>query len=190
MRARGRLFVISAPSGTGKTTLAGRLIAQNSNLVRSISITTRPRRAGEKEGDDYFFVSSKEFLRKEKRGEFLEWAKVFGHCYGTPRSFLEKQIRRGKDVLACIDVQGARQIKQRWPGAILIFILPPSLKTLIARLRKRKTETSTQILTRIRKAQWEIVQLKWYDYQVVNDRVETAVQLLQCIIHAEHAIVR
>lgn len=180
---QGRLFIISAPSGAGKTTLAGHLLRKNKDLVRSVSVTTRPPRKGERQGHDYYFVTKEEFLRR--RGNFLEWAVVFGHYYGTPRRFVEEKIRRGKNVIACLDVRGAKQIKKKCPQAVLVFVLPPKIKELLARLKKRRTDSARQIRTRLKMARWEISQKKVYDYEIINDRLSRALKALEAIVTAE-----
>ena len=181
----GRLFIVSAPSGTGKTTLVGHLLRRNKRLVRSVSVTTRPLRKGERQGRDYYFVTKEEFLRRRRRGDFLEWAAVFGHYYGTPRRFVEEKIIRGKNVIACLDVQGAKQVKKKWPEAVLIFILPPKIKDLLERLKKRRTDSAQQIRTRLKIAKWEISQKKLYDHEVINDRLSRALKVLSAIVRTE-----
>ncbi len=182
---RGRLFIISAPSGAGKTTLAGHLLRKNKGLVRSVSVTTRPPRKGERQGRDYYFVTQEEFLRRRRRGDFLEWAEVFGHYYGTPMRFVEEKIRRGKNVIACLDVQGAKQVKKKWPRAVLVFVLPPKIKELLARLKKRRTDSAQQIRARLKMARWEISQKKAYHYEIINDRLPRALKTLEAIVTAE-----
>ena len=181
----GRLFIISAPSGAGKTTLAGHLLRRNRRLVRSVSVTTRPPRKGEWQGRDYYFVAKEEFLRRRQRGDFLEWAVVFGQYYGTPRRFVEEKICRGKNVIACLDVQGAKQVKKKWPEAVLIFVLPPKIKELLTRLKKRKTDSTRQIRKRLKMAKWEISQKKIYDYEIINDRLSRALKVLEAIVTTE-----
>src|SRR3989338_10210459 len=127
---KGRLFVISASSGTGKTTLANELLREDACLVQSVSCTTRPPRSGETEGKDYYFISKNEFLEKKKKKEFLEWANVFGRYYGTPKQKVESLLRQGKDVLLVIDVQGAKQVKQTRPDPVVFFLSPPSKEEL------------------------------------------------------------
>lgn len=185
---KGKLFVISAPSGSGKTTLCQKLLKRLSgkrNLVRSISVTTRKKRRGERAGRDYFFISPKEFLRRKKANQLLEWAKVLDNFYGTPRTFVEKHINRGDDVLLSIDVQGARKIKRKVRGAVLIFILPPSLGELEARLRRRSTELRREITRRLKLAKREMGFIKEYDYAVLNDKIESALKRLKEIIDFE-----
>lgn len=185
---KGKLFIISAPSGSGKTTLCQKLLGRLSgkrNLVRSISVTTRKKRRGERAGRDYFFISPKEFLRRKKANQLLEWAKVLDNFYGTPRTFVEKHINRGDDVLLSIDVQGARKIKRKVRGAVLIFILPPSLGELEARLRRRSTEARREITRRLKLAKREMGFIKEYDYAVLNDKIESALKRLEEIIDFE-----
>lgn len=184
MSIKGLIFVISAPSGTGKTTLCNELLSSELGLVRSVSLTTRLPRKGERDSEDYFFVSKEDFQERRKKGELLEWTSVLGKLYGTPRWFVEKSIDRGKDVLLSIDVRGALEAKRFYPQAILIFILPPSLKTLETRLKKRSTEKNSQIAKRIRLAKRELSFVEHYDYVVVNDNLEKAVDRLRSIIIA------
>ena len=185
---KGKLFVVSAPSGSGKTTLCEKLIRRLSGkrkLVRSISVTTRKRRKGERNGRDYFFISPKEFLRGRKASQFLEWAKILDNYYGTPRDFVEKHISRGDDTLLSIDVQGARKIKRKIKGAVFIFILPPSLRELEARLRRRSTESRREVVRRLKLAKQEMGFIKEYNYAVLNDKIEKALKRLKEIINFE-----
>lgn len=183
MSKKGKLFVVSAPSGAGKTTLCEQLLKALPNLVRSISLTTRKARSGEKEGYDYFFVSEEDFKKKIKNKELLEYAKVFGEYYGTPRKFVVDNLRQNKDVLLNIDVQGAIQIRKNFKkDSVLIFILPPSLEDLEKRLTKRKTDTEEQIQQRLKVAIKELSHLKYYDYQIINDDLKEAFQKLRAII--------
>jgi len=185
MEKRGILFVISGPSGCGKTTLGENLLSQSSNLVRSISVTTRPPRKGEKNGREYFFVSKEKFKEMIKRDKFLEWANVFGYFYGTPRDFVIRNLKRGKDVVLIIDVQGAMQVKKKFPQAVFIFIAPPSLKVLRERLIKRGLDSSIEIEKRLRQAKIEMEYQKEYNYIIVNDKLDMAIKLLNCIISLE-----
>lgn len=185
MSIKGLIFVVSAPSGAGKTTLCNKLLFSELGLVRSVSLTTRLPRKGERDGEDYFFVSKEDFQERRKKGELLEWTSVLGKLYGTPRRFVEKSIDRGKDILLSIDVRGALQVKRLYPQGILIFILPPSLKILETRLKKRSTEKNSQIAKRIRLAKRELSFVEHYDYVVVNDNLEKAVDRLRSIIIAE-----
>lgn len=182
---KGLIFVVSAPSGCGKTTLCRRLLSVCPDLVRSVSITTRKARLQEKQRHDYKFVSVEEFQRRKKRGDFLEWAKVFGHFYGTPEKFVDRTIKKGKDILLAIDVQGALQVKAKRPEAIFIFVLPPSLKALKERLKKRGTEDPKQIKARLEVAKKEISQSRGYCYRVVNDQISKAAKRLKDIVSAE-----
>ncbi|MBI1977455.1 MAG: guanylate kinase [Candidatus Omnitrophica bacterium] len=181
----GKLIIISAPSGCGKTTIVERLLERNQDLMRSISYTTRPPRAGETSGQDYFFISKEEFLEKEKQGFFLEWAEVFGHLYGTSQQFVRKAIREGKKMVLAIDVQGMKQVKankDKGLSLISIFIMPPSMEDLKARLEKRKTETKAQIEERLTIAEQEMRQKLLYDYVVINQDVEQAVKEIEELI--------
>jgi guanylate kinase len=185
---RGKLFVISAPSGSGKTTLCHKLIRSFSGkrrLVRSVSVTTRPPRKGEKAGRDYFFISLQEFRRRKKARRLLEWAKVLGNFYGTPRGFVEKHINRGDDVLLSIDVKGARKIKAQAYATVLIFILPPFFQELARRLRHRSTESKAEIERRLKLAKEEMAFVQEYDYVVLNDKISRALSRLKEIIREE-----
>ncbi len=185
MKPRGRLFVISAPSGGGKTTLCEQLLEKDARLIRSISATTRPIRAGEKPGRDYVFINDAAFDRLIRQKAFLEWAEVHGHRYGTPGLAVQKQQAAGRDVLLVIDVQGGLAVKQQDPGAVLVFIQPPSFKVLEKRLQGRGTDSRDTIRQRLRNARWEMSLAPQYDYQVVNNTLPEAVQQLQAIITAE-----
>jgi guanylate kinase len=184
---QGILFIISAPSGAGKTTLATQLLARVPNLRLSISYTTRAPRTGEIHGHDYYFVSEEHFLRLRETGAFAEWARVHAAFYGTGRAPLDDALAKGQDLLLDIDVQGARQIKTGYHEAVSIFILPPSWEELEARLRRRATDREEVIAQRLQRAREEASELFNYDYWIVNDRLERAVALLQAIIEAERA---
>ncbi len=181
----GILIVLSAPSGCGKTTVEKRLLNKVPRLKRSISYTTRQKRKGERNGKDYFFVTKEAFLKKRKERRFLEWAKVFGNYYGTPKDFVLNTIKGGHDILLTIDVQGAQKIKSKLKKGIYIFLLPPSLPILRKRLLKRKTDIKKEIHKRISQARVEIRAAFSYDYLVINDSVETAVDTIIEIINAE-----
>ncbi|MFH1458978.1 MAG: guanylate kinase [Candidatus Omnitrophota bacterium] len=184
----GRLFVISAPSGAGKTTLCEKLLNELPDIVRSVSLTTRKIRKGEIRGKDYYFTSVEAFKKKIKNKEFLEYARVFGNYYGSPRKFVEKNIQKNKDVILNIDVQGAMQIKKTFKhNSTFIFILPPTLKDLKKRLLKRKTDTKKQIQARLDVAKNELKYLKYYDFQIVNDDIKTAFKQLKSIVIAMRA---
>ena len=183
---RGLLVVVSAGSGAGKSTLCRRLLKRRKNLAFSISVTTRLPRRGEKEGKDYFFVTEAAFQAMRKRRELVEWAKVHGQdYYGTPLAYLEKMRNRGKDVLLDIDVQGALQVKRRFPDAVLIFITTPTFADLERRLRSRSSESEAQIRRRLSDARHELEFLDQYDYNVVNDRIPLALKRLEAILTAE-----
>lgn len=189
-REQGLLFVISGPSGCGKTTLGRRLLRYLPDLVRSISVTTRQRRKKEKNGREYLFVDESEFNRLRQENKFLEWARVFDCFYGTPRDFVLKNIRRGKDVLLVIDVQGAMQIKKKLPEAIFIFISPPSDTALEERLKKRRLDSPAEVKRRLGEARKEMACRKKYDYEIINDKIETASGLLKSIVEAERCRIR
>ena len=188
-QAQGKLFVISASSGTGKTTLAHKLKKEDKNLVQSISYTTRSPRLNEVNGEDYYFVSKKEFLDMKKRQGFLEWAGVFGAFYGTPKKEVEEHLKRGRDVLLLIDVQGARKVKAKKANAIFIFLAPPSKEELKRRLVKRGTDSRKQIQKRLHVATHELKELNdmfLCDYRIVNRDIIKAHEVLKAIIRAEH----
>lgn len=184
MSSKRDLFVVSAPSGAGKTTLLQRLLAGTADLEFSVSCTTRPPRPGEVDGRDYFFISEEAFRRRVEAGDFLEWAVVHGHRYGTSRRVVEEAWRRGKDVVLDIDVQGALQVRRRLPEAILIFILPPSRAELERRLRNRGTDGEEVIRQRLRNAAGEVEHVFEYDYVIINRELEVAVGDLQAVIRA------
>lgn len=181
---RGDLFVISAPSGAGKTTICRRLLSRVDGLRISVSYTTRPRKNGEETGKDYFFVSPEEFDNMAVSGGFLEHASVYGNRYGTARSVVDSVVAHGDDVLLEIDVQGGRSVKAAYPGAVLIGILPPDLHTLEGRLSGRGRDTEDEIKSRLSAAVGELVHLREYDFLVVNDDLESAVNRVQCVIQA------
>ncbi len=184
-KLKGLLIVISAPSGTGKTTLAHMLLKAFPNMEFSVSYTTRKPRPGEVNGKDYFFVDRDTFERMIEEGDFLEWAEVYGNLYGTSKSQVLKALNEGKDVLLDIDTQGALQVKKNFPEAVLIFILPPSLKELERRLRSRGTDDEETIERRLKTARVEIERAPLYDYIVVNDVLEEAFEKLKSIVIAE-----
>ncbi len=179
---RGSLFVVSAPSGAGKTSLMQALVASASDLVISVSHTTRAARPGEQEGVDYHFVDEATFTRMRGEAMFLESAQVFDHSYGTSRSWVDQHRDQGKDVILEIDWQGARQVKANEPGACGIFILPPSVEELRARLERRGTDDPAVIERRMRDAARELSHFAEYDYLVVNDDFHAALADLQAII--------
>ena len=185
MKRKGILFIISAPSGSGKTTLCTRLVESVDSLYRSISMTTRPPRTGEQDGMDYIFIEKPEFLKRQKKNEFLEWAKVFGEYYGTPKKHILHMLKRGSDVLLSIDVQGAMKIKRLKLDAVYIFILPPSLEMLRERLVNRSTDSKQAICERLNVAKKEVACSHKYDYAIINNKLELALDSLRAIIIAE-----
>lgn len=183
--AKGTVFVLSAPSGTGKSTLAKRLVAALPDLVFSISITTRAPRPGEQDGREYFFVDDAAFDQKIAAGDFLEWVQVYAHRYGTSRSWIEAQLHKGKDVLLDIETIGALNIKQRMPDAVMIFLMPPSMEELSNRLSKRGDTSEEQMRLRLGHARSQLEQYLHYHYLVVNDSVDLAFDKLKAIIEAQ-----
>ena len=185
-RAAGKLFVVSSPSGGGKTTVVGALLKQLPGLVRSVSVTTRRPRPAERTGADYQFLSRSAFERLRAQGALLEWAKVHQAYYGTPKAPIERALARGHDVVLNIDVQGAGQVRRRFGSrAILVFLAPPSLHELATRLLKRRTETPETIRRRLAVARQELTCAQWYDYVVVNRDLDKAVEQLKAIVTAE-----
>lgn len=183
---KGLLLVVSGPAGTGKGTIDKALLDRHADMKLSVSATTRAPRPGEIEGVHYFYKTEEEFKRMIENDEFLEYMHVFGlNYYGTPRSFVEEQIARGIDVILEIDVQGAMKIKKAFPDAVLVFIAPPSMAELKARLVGRGTETEAQIEKRFATAYEEIKQISNYDYVVVNDVIDMAVARMEAIVAAE-----
>ena len=182
--ASGQLFILSAPSGVGKSTLIRRVLTESPKLKFSVSCTTRPMRPGEAPGQDYHFLCKDEFLSGISSGRFLEWAEVHGEYYGTDLHPIEKWLKAGNDVLLDIDVQGARLVRCVYPGAQTIFILPPSLPVLEERLRNRATETEEQLAVRFKAAQSEILEAPWYDFIVINDDLQEAIADLKAILRA------
>jgi guanylate kinase len=185
-KKKGLVFVVSAPSGTGKTTLCRAMTRIFPGLHYSISHTTRQQRPGDENGQDYHFISPQEFQQMIDRSEFVEWAEIYGHRYGTSRAVVEKVLEEGRDVILDIDGQGAKQIHdKKLPGAF-IFLLPPSLEELERRLSNRRTERKAAMEERLRKAKAEMAEAYWYDYLIVNDELEKAQEQLQAVILAEH----
>lgn len=188
-RRRGLLVVLSGPSGVGKGTIVKRLLAEHPELelALSVSVTTRDPRPGEVEGVSYHFRTADEFRAMVERGELLEYAQFANGCYyGTPRAYVEAMLDAGRDVVLEIDVKGAIQVKERLPNGVYVFVLPPTFEELEARLTKRQTEAAEAMRRRLAVAVDELNYLPLYDYQVVNDDLEAAVDRLKAIIHAEH----
>ena len=184
---RSLLFIVSAPSGTGKTTLVERLVRIVPDLVRSRSYTSRPPRPGEQDGVDYNFVDEGRFAAMVEAGGFLEWAEVFGHRYGTGAEDTERHRRAGRDVVLVIDVQGAQQVRERGVDAVSIFVLPPSYGALEQRLGRRAAADRTRLRGRLEAARREVAASSRYDYRVVNDDIERCVAQLRSIVVAERS---
>jgi len=187
---RGLLFIVSAASGTGKTTLVERLVQAVPSLKMSRSYTSRSARVGEHDGIDYNFITRDRFERMAREGEFLEWADVFGNYYGTAAADTEACLARGEDVVLVIDVQGARQVRARGIENVAIFVLPPSAPILEQRLRGRSKDSEEQIRRRLDVARGEVAEYAQYEYVVINDDVGAAVERLKAIVLAERARVR
>jgi len=184
----GRMVILSGPSGSGKTTIYKTILARpklRRLLVRSVSATTRPRRPGEREGRDYFFLTQKEFLARRKKGCFLEWKKVFTNYYGTPLAPVKEFLKSGKNVLLAIDVQGAKMVWRRSPRALKIFVQTPSFAVLKQRLSGRGTENSAELAIRLKTAKAELREAKYYDYILINDSLSRCCAELEKILLAE-----
>ncbi len=180
------LFIISAPSGAGKTTILKKILTAVENVVFSVSHTTRSPRAREQDGADYFFVGRERFAEMQQQNLFLEWAEVHGNLYGTSRDSIQALAEKGLDIILDIDVQGARQVKDRLGDkGVTVFIAPPSLAELARRLSGRSTETEANIARRLANAKEEMQSMANYDYVIVNDKVDQAVEILKSIIIAE-----
>lgn len=184
---RGLLFVVSAPSGTGKTTIVERLVQVVPNLRMSRSYTSRPSRPGECDGKDYNFITRERFDEMVRADAFLEWADVFGNRYGTSAADTERELASGRDLVLVIDVQGARQVRSRRPDVIGVFMLPPSFEVLEHRLRGRSQDTEDAIHRRLATARAEVAAVTEYDYVVVNDELDACVDRLRAIVLAERA---
>jgi guanylate kinase len=185
IRRRGTLFVVSAPSGAGKTTLCREMRLRLHDLAYSVSVTTRAPRPGEIDGTDFRFVSEPAFRAMLDRGELAEWATVHTNLYGTPAAALEAALRDGRDVLLDIDTQGAAQLRARYPEAVLVFIVAPSMRELEQRLRERRSDGEPEIARRLARAREEVALWRRYDYLIVNRDVKEAIEQLESIIQAE-----
>jgi guanylate kinase len=183
---RGLMFVLSSPSGAGKTTLSRQLLAQEQGISMSVSVTTRPMRPGEEHGRDYYFIDRPKFDTMVENGELLEHAEVFGNCYGTPRSYVEEHLSRGEDVLFDIDWQGTHQLRgTARDDLVSVFILPPSIDELERRLHSRAQDSAEVVATRMAKAVSEISHWTEYDYVIINQSIEAALEKITSILHAE-----
>jgi guanylate kinase len=182
---KGGLIVVSAPSGAGKSSLIERVLTRVPGLQYSVSYTTREARGPERDGIDYYFVPEDEFLAMRERGEFIEWARVHGHLYGTRTAAIEAEMAAGRDVILDIDVQGAEQIRDKMREAVTIFVLPPSQQALVARLSRRNLNTADDLARRLFNASNEVGKFEEYDYVIINDDLEPASAALESIILAE-----
>ncbi|MCK2097159.1 guanylate kinase [Thauera aromatica] len=180
----GTLFIVTAPSGAGKTTLVHGLLQRDPRVQLSISFTTRAPRAGEQDGREYHFVDVPTFRALRDRGEFLEWAEVHGNYYGTSRAWLREQIAAGRDTLLEIDWQGAQQVRKAFPGSIGVFVLPPSVEALEARLRGRGTDSGDVISRRLLGARGEMRHVGEFDYVIINDEIDAALDDLIAVVRA------
>ena len=188
-RKQGILFVLSGPSGSGKTTLAKAMLRVprlKRFLVRSISFTTRPRRRGERNAKDYFFVSDREFRRKRAQQKILEWTRYLGYYYGTARDFVDGNLRQAKSLILCLDIRGARRVKKLYPASsVTVFIMPPSVAELFQRLTRRARETrSEEIRRRLRIARSEMRAAQGFDYRLVNQDLRKAIRELKAIFYS------
>jgi len=185
---RGHLFIVSAPSGAGKTTLCQAARQQLSDIAYSVSHTTRSPRRGERNGVDYYFIDTPEFEKGIQDGRWAEWARVHGQYYGTSAQWIQDELAAGRNILMDIDVEGARQMVAQFPGAVTIFIIPPSLAELERRLRDRGTDDSDTVLIRLRNAETEMANSVWYRYQLINDNLAEAERKLVSLIksHIDH----
>jgi guanylate kinase len=180
----GNLFILSAPSGAGKTSLVSALLESNKHIALSVSYTTRAPRPGEIDGKDYHFVSREKFLEMAKHGDFLESAEVYGNLYGTSQPWIEKELVSGRDILLEIDWQGAEQVRRLMPHAISIFILPPSLAALETRLKGRAQDSAEVIARRLQAAREDISHVAEFDYVIINDKLDEALRQLNAVVIA------
>jgi len=179
------VIIVSAASGSGKTTIIKHLLEKMPGVKRSISYTTRPPREGEKQQEDYIFLSREEFEKKIEKGELLEWEENFGHYYGTSKAQLDEAIEKKEDLILSIDVKGARKVREKIPESISIFVMPPSVEELRSRLEGRNTDQETDVSQRLKESEREIASSDEYDYVIVNEEIEKAVDELYSIIEKE-----
>ncbi len=185
--SRGKLIVISAPSGAGKTTIARAILERNPSLGFSVSATTRAKRASEVEGRDYFFLTREEFLRAVEAGEFVEWEEIYGNYYGTLKREVDRALESGRHIIFDIDVKGGLSVKKRYPEALLIFIRPPDIEVLRERLRNRRTEDETTFARRLERVPMELAMGDAFDVQVVNDDLDRAIgEVQESVYHHIH----
>lgn len=184
---RGMLVIVASPSGGGKGTLIRRVLKTLPNVGYSVSFTTRPARIGEVDGRDYFFISEERFREMIAAGEFLEWAHVHAHLYGTGRAQVERELKEGRDIILEIDVQGAESVRALVPGAVGVFILPPSYEVLRERLVTRASELAPELELRLKNARGEVARYKEFDYVIINDDADRAAGQLASVIYAERA---
>ncbi len=189
-RKQGLLFVVSAPSGAGKTSMCRAITDSLEKLTHSISYSTRAPRPGEIDGRDYYFVSQDRFREMIQAGDFAEWAEVHSNLYGTSRRVLDVMLSKGRDVILDIDTQGAKQIKAKYPSAVFMFIMPPSLDILEERLRNRKSDSEEEIRRRMQRAREEIKDYAMYDYLIINRDFDRALTELRSIIIAERCRIK
>ncbi len=188
MNEKGKLIVISGPSGAGKSTVVFKAIEERGDICFSTSVTTRKPRPGEVDGKEYFFVDLERFQEMVDNDELLEHAEYVANSYGTPRFYVEQQMENGMNVLLDIEVQGARQIREKMPDAVMIFIVPPSIEELERRLRGRGTDTERAIEARLIRARQEYAEADFYDYLIINDDLDKAAHQLNAIIDAAHCL--
>ncbi|MBA2124152.1 guanylate kinase [bacterium Unc6] len=181
----GIVFILSAPSGCGKTTLIKKLVREIENIDVSVSATTRTPRPTEKDGKDYYFLGPPDFKKKIRKNEFIEWAQVFGDFYGTPKKQLLKKIKEGVDVILSLDIQGTKNLKSIIKNCVTIFLFPPSIDELYNRLSKRNMDSNLSVQKRLQEARKELKTAKQYEYWIVNDNIKSAYQKLKSIIIAE-----
>ncbi len=186
MNEKGKLIVISGPSGSGKSTVVNKAIQGREDMCFSTSVTTRSPRPGEVDGKDYFFIDPQRFQEMVERDELLEHAQYVAHSYGTPRAFVEQKLNEGLNVILDIEVQGARQVREKKKDAVLVFIVPPSLDELRRRLVNRGTDAPDVIEARLQRASEELKETELYDYLIINDDLETAAREFTSILTAEH----